>query len=355
LPGKISIGTSDVIANQPAGASGLATLPSLRDGTAALTAYARLAREPLAVFATFEENDLRWRWLRRVSLPVLLAIMSSAIVLAFTYWLLRLMRNSMAEAEKLAAALIDAQAASQSKQQFLANMSHELRTPLNAIIGFSELLTTESFGPLGNPSYRGYAQDILEAGRHLLAIIKDILDAAKMDAGKIEIDDTPTSVVELLDACEHMLAPRIADKKLSLIRHLPADPPQLRMGAVHLKRILINLIGNAVKFTAAQGRIDVTLGITADGGVSLIIADTGIGIPPSRMAKLFTPFSQVEESLSRNHDGIGLGLVNTRLIAQAYGGKVWLESEFGRGTEAHVVLPADRVITSAHLKSPSHA
>jgi signal transduction histidine kinase len=351
LPGKIIIGTTDVIANRPPGSSGLTLLPSLRDGSPTMMAYARLAREPLAVFATFEETDLRWRWLKRIGLPLLLAIMSSIIVLAFTYWLLRLMRNSMAEAEKLAAALVDAQAANQSKQQFLANMSHELRTPLNAIIGFSELLTTESFGPLGNPSYRGYAQDILDAGRHLLAIIRDILDAAKMDAGKIDIDNTPTGIVDLLDACEHMLAPRIADKKLIVARHLPADPVQLRMGAVHLKRVLINLIGNAVKFTPAKGRIDINVGIATNGDLSLVIADTGIGIPPSRMAKLFTPFSQVEESLNRNHDGIGLGLVNTRLIVEAYGGKVWLESEFGHGTQAHVVLPSARVVIARPQKS----
>jgi signal transduction histidine kinase len=344
LPGKVFHGTSDVIATQPAGTSGLSTLPSFVDGTPTLMAYARLAREPLAVFATFDEYDLRWRWLHRVALPFLLAIMSSVVVLAFTHWLLRLMRNSLAEAEKLAAALVDAQAANQSKQHFLANMSHELRTPLNAIIGFSELLTSESFGPLGNPSYRGYAQDILDAGRHLLAIIKDILDAAKMDAGKIELSDTPIRIAELLGDCEHMLAPRFADKKLTLSRHIPENLPALRMGAVHMKRILINLVGNAIKFTPPGGRIDATATIAASGELSLVIADTGIGIPPSRIGKLFRPFSQVEESLNRNHDGIGLGLVNTRLIVEAYGGRVWLESQFGHGTQVHVLLPADRLV-----------
>src|SRR5260221_10451539 len=161
-----------------------------------------------------------------------------------------------------------------------------------------------------------------------------------MDAGKIDLEDTPICLTDLLDECEHMLAPRIADKELVLSRHLPPDLPDLRMGAVHLKRVVINLISNAVKFTPHSGHIDTTVDIDARGALSLVISDTGIGIPPSRMGKLFTPFSQVEESLSRNHDGIGLGLVNTRLVVEAYGGRVWLESEFGSGTKAHVLLPA---------------
>jgi len=343
LSGKIVTGLSDIIAMAPNSVSEMRQLPSLRDGTPTTVAYAKLAREPLAVFAALDATDLRLRWLRHIALPVFLATIFTAVVLAFTHWLIRLMRNSVAEAEKLAAALIDAQAANQSKQQFLANMSHELRTPLNAIIGFSELLTTETFGPLGSPNYRAYAQDIHDAGRHLLAIIKDILDTAKLDAGKIEIGDSIIGFEKQLDECENMLASRIASKRLNLNRQLSAGLPNLRMDAVHLKRVLINLVGNAIKFTLPDGCVTVTSTIKADGSFSLIIADTGIGIPPNRLSQLFRPFSQVEESLNRNHDGIGLGLVNTRLIVEAYGGKVWLESEFGRGTQAHVTLPASRV------------
>jgi signal transduction histidine kinase len=344
LAGKVIAGTSDFITATSSPVSGIRAMPSPQTGALTTIAYARLTREPLAVFAAVDEADLRQRWLHHIALPLLLAFMSSAVVLAFAHWLIRLMRNSVAEAEKLAAALIDAQAANQSKQQFLANMSHELRTPLNAIIGFSDLLTTESFGPLGNPSYRSYAQDIHDAGRHLLAIIKDILDTARMEAGKIEIGNAVVCFPELLDECETMLAPRRTTKRLVLTRQLASDLPLLKIDPVHLKRVLINLVGNAIKFTPADGQIAITANVNAAGAFTLQIADSGIGIPPSRLGKLFRPFSQVEESLNRNHDGIGLGLVNTKLIVEAYGGRVWLESEFGRGTQAHVILPISRVI-----------
>ncbi|HVJ42730.1 MAG TPA: ATP-binding protein [Dongiaceae bacterium] len=310
------------------------------EGATITVASAGLAGEPLTIFVAMSESEIWQRWLQLIMLPTLFAVMASAAVFAFTHWLIRLMQNSAREAERLAAALTDAQAANQSKQQFLANMSHELRTPLNAIIGFSELMAAEKLGPLGNANYRAYADDILNAGRHLLTIISDILDTAKMNAGKIETGDTLIPLSDVLAECEHLLQPRITAKQLVLNYHLPANLPDLRMDRGHLKRVLINLIGNAAKFNARAGRIDIAADINRDGALALTISDTGIGIPPSRLDKLFRPFSQVEDSLNRNHDGIGLGLANTRLIIEAYGGHVWLESEVDRGTVAHVVFPA---------------
>ncbi|HVI87244.1 MAG TPA: ATP-binding protein [Dongiaceae bacterium] len=315
---------------------------ALGDGSAALVVSAKLTPEPFFVFAAIDKAVLWQRWLHLIVLPALFVVMSSAAIVAFAHWLLKLLRNSVAESAKLAAALIDAQAASRSKHDFLANMSHELRTPLNAIIGFSELMTTESFGPLTNPAYKGYAEDIGNAGRHLLSIIGEILDTAKMDAGKIEIGTTAIQFNDILQDCDRMLATRIAAKGLTVCREVSSDLPALCMDPNHLKRILLNLIGNAVKFTAQDGRVDIRAAINGEGAFALTIADTGIGIPPRRLNKLFKPFSQVEEGQVRNHDGIGLGLVNTRLIVEAYGGRVWLESEYGRGTQAYVILPADR-------------
>jgi signal transduction histidine kinase len=313
---------------------------SLGTDTLALIASAKLSPDPFYVFAATDKSVLWQRWLRLVVLPTLFVVMSSAAIIAFAHWLLKLLRSNAAESEKLAAALEDARSANRSKQDFLANMSHELRTPLNAIIGFSELMTTESFGPLGNDMYKGYSQDIGDAGRHLLSIIGEILDTAKMNAGKIEIGTTAVQFNDILRDCDHMLQARIAAKELDVHREVQANLPALQIDPNHLKRILLNLLGNAVKFTAQGGRIDIHAAINRDGALALVIRDTGIGIPARRLGKLFRPFSQVEESLVRNHDGIGLGLVNTRLIVEAYGGRVWLESQYGHGTEAHVILPA---------------
>jgi len=313
---------------------------ALGNRASALVVSAKLAPEPFFVFAAIDKAVLWQRWLHLVVLPALFVVMSSAAIVAFAHWLLKLLRNSAAESAKLAAALLEAQAANRSKQDFLANMSHELRTPLNAIIGFSDLMATESFGPIGNDTYHGYTEDIGNAGRHLLSIIGEILDTAKMDAGKIEIGTTVIQFNDILRDCDHMLATRVSTKELTINREVQPDLPALCMDPTHLKRIILNLVGNAVKFTARGGRVDIHAAINDDGAFALTIADTGIGIPARRLGKLFKPFSRVGESQVRNHDGIGLGLVNTRLIVEAYGGRVWLESEYGHGTKAFVILPA---------------
>lgn len=313
---------------------------SSTNGPAITVASAKLASEPLTVFVAMSETEIWQRWLLLVMLPGLFAVITSAAVLAFAHWLIRLMQNSARESERLAAALAEAQAANQSKQQFLANMSHELRTPLNAIIGFSELMSAEKMGPLGNANYRHYMRDILDAGRHLLSIISEILDTAKMNTGKIEIGHSLISLAQALAECEAVLQPRIAAQQVILTHDLPAALPGLRMDRGHLKRILLNLLGNAVKFNTRPGRIGITAKMNGDGALQLIISDTGIGIPAGRLDNLFRPFSQVEDSLTRNYDGVGIGLANTRMIIEAYGGSVWLESEVDRGTVAHVIFPA---------------
>ena len=201
----------------------------------------------------------------------------------------------------------EAEAANASKTAFLANMSHELRTPLNAILGFSEIISQECFGPVGNARYKDYAGDIHSSGAHLLSLINDLLDIAKIEAGRMEISPNP------LDA--------------------------RRTFEIALKQMLINLVSNAVKFTPEGGRIDVLASPAKGGGFQIMVRDNGPGIARDKLANIFTPFSQVDNRYDRQAGGTGLGLALVRGLAELHGGRAWLESEQGGGCSAFIVLP----------------
>jgi signal transduction histidine kinase len=331
------------IAQQPSENAGILTLPAPDADGDALVAFARVSSEPLAVFATFDEADIRRVWLRRIALPLELAAISTLIVMIFTFWMTRLLRNREQESRKLVAALLKAEAANAAKKHFLASMSHELRTPLNAIIGFSEVMSTEALGPVGNPIYRGYATDIHGAGRHLLGIIKDILDIAKIDAGTIALGDEVVDPRKAVEECLKMLSEKQVEKQHTIDCTIPEATPGIRIDPVHLNQVLINIIGNAVKFTPVGGRIAVSAQPGIEGDLDIAIADSGIGIPKAQIGALFQPFSRVESSLYRNHEGIGLGLAHTRMVVEAYGGRVTLASEEGEGTTVTIRIPKMRL------------
>jgi PAS domain S-box-containing protein len=234
--------------------------------------------------------------------------------------------------------------ASRAKSEFLANMSHELRTPLNAIIGFSEIIADEMFGPAGRPEYVEYARDINESGRLLLALINDILDMAKIEAGKMELRDSVVDVGRVLQSCHRLIKPRSEAEGLALSMRLPADLPFVRAEERALKQIVVNLLSNAVKFTPEGGSVTLAAAVEPDGRLSIAVSDTGIGIAPEDLPKAMAPFGQIESSLSGKTQGTGLGLPLVQALVELHGGTFRLDSEPGRGTTARVVLPADRVI-----------
>lgn len=336
-------GSTDVIARRPAGEAGLMRLPSLDGDGMAMVGYARLMNDPLAVFIAIKENDLRRVWLGEIVAPLLFTLLATLVIIAMAHRLIQQMRRNATEHKKLVAALHEAEAANIAKSNFLANMSHELRTPLNAIIGFAEVLEQQIFGPLGAAKYREYAGDIRKSGRHLLGIIGDILDTAKLNSGKIELGNEKLDLRDVLAGCLNMLSEESRRKQVSINLVLPATLPFIIMDGIHLTRIFVNLLGNALKFTPPGGTITVGATIKSDQSLEISVRDTGIGIPANRIRDLFKPFSQVEQSSARNHNGIGLGLVNTELIITAYGGRVWLESEVDVGTNAVFVIPANRL------------
>ena len=233
----------------------------------------------------------------------------------------------------------EAETANASKTAFLANMSHELRTPLNAILGFSEIIAEECFGPVGSRRYKDYAGDIHSSGSHLLSLINDLLDVAKIEAGKMEIAPHPLDAHRTFDIALKLIGAKARERQQTLAIEIDPGCPPLYADERALKQILINLCSNAVKFTPEGGRIVVRAEAARSGGFQISVQDNGPGIPREKLDKIFTPFSQVDNRYDRQAGGTGLGLALVRGLAELHGGRAWLESEPGKGCCAYVVLP----------------
>ncbi len=228
-----------------------------------------------------------------------------------------------------------------AKSQFLANMSHELRTPLNAIIGFSEMMQRQLLGPIGTAKYLDYIGGIRESGEHLLDLISDILDMSKIEAGKYELDLEDFNLLKVLRLGAHMIEGRALDAQVRIISTIPDDV------AVHITadrravmQMVLNLLSNAVKFTEPGGEVCIEY-IKRDDAVIFRIADTGIGIPASKLKYVCRPFEQAANHFTRNHEGSGLGLAITKDLAELHGGEIRIESTVGVGTAVTITLPWD--------------
>ena len=232
----------------------------------------------------------------------------------------------------------EAETANASKTAFLANMSHELRTPLNAILGFSEIIAQECFGAVG-ARYKDYAGDIHSSGAHLLSLINDLLDIAKIEAGRMEISPNPLDAQYAFDIALKLAGSKASEKGQTLTIEVGATCPPLYADERALKQILINLVSNAVKFTPSGGRIEVLATPARDGGFQIMVRDNGPGIPRDKLDTIFTPFSQVDNRYDRQAGGTGLGLALVRGLAELHGGRAWIESDEGSGCSAFVVLP----------------
>lgn len=251
--------------------------------------------------------------------------------------------------------MMEARAANRAKTQFLANMSHELRTPLNAIIGFSEMFKLETFGPLASPQYKDYAYDIHDSAGHLLAIINDILDVSKIEAGERDLNEAELNVEAVIESCLRLVKERAERADHTIAVELSEVLPGLYAEERALKQILLNLLSNAIKFTPDRGRISVAAGIADDGGLELCVIDTGIGIAAEDTDQAMSHFGQVDAKLERNYEGTGLGLPLARSLIELHGGTIRLESEVGVGTTVTVRFPAERVFPRAAPNSHAPA
>jgi signal transduction histidine kinase len=240
--------------------------------------------------------------------------------------------------ESLRRAKREAEAANASKTRFLANMSHELRTPLNAIIGFSEIISGQFFGEVGNDRYLDYSGDILRSGRHLLAVINDVLDLSKSEAGKMMLAARETDMREVLTDCVAMVREQCAEAGLKLtVTGMEHELP-MTGDAAKLRQIFLNLLSNAIKFTEKGGDIALAARSTADS-IAVTVADTGIGMDPEDVEIAFQPFGQVDNRLERRYEGTGLGLPLTKALVDLHKGSIVIDSARGKGTRITVSFP----------------
>jgi signal transduction histidine kinase len=237
----------------------------------------------------------------------------------------------------------EAERANRAKTSFLAHMSHELRTPLNAIIGFSDIMRAEIHGPLGNDRYREYAGDIEDSALHLLALVNDLIDVTRIESGELDLADDTVAPAEMVDQVCRFLQGTAARRNVRLDAHVPPDLPGLRCDAMRVRQVLINVIGNAVKFSHDGGRVDVALE-HRHGDLTVTVRDRGRGIPADKLGQVFRRFQQFSTDPHLRAQGTGLGLYISHQLMLAHGGDIALDSTLGAGTTVTLTFPADRTV-----------
>jgi two-component system cell cycle sensor histidine kinase PleC len=320
--------------------------------TAAVTAMAVAAAVPLHFLIRIGEG-LPVQPISAFNLAIEVALVSAPIIFYARDVItqLKISRTRMNEmSRRLEISVVQAENANRAKSAFLANMSHELRTPLNAIMGFSEVMKDEHLGPVNNPRYLAYAGDIHASGRYLLGIINDILDLSKIEAGKMSVE-----AAEEFPLCEALEASlsicgNLAEKfGVRLISRLPPDHVRLLAVERMVRQIMINLVGNAIKFTPAGGTVEVSGAHLVDGGYAITVQDSGIGMTEEEIVKALTPFGQVENKMTAIHNGTGLGLPLAKAMLELHGGRLEIHSVPGRGTSIVLKFPAVRVMPALRV------
>ncbi len=237
-----------------------------------------------------------------------------------------------------------AEEANLAKSRFLASMSHELRTPLNAILGFSEVMANQVLGPLDNPTYREYANDIHDSGQHLLNLINEILDLSRIEAGRYQLNEAPVLLSDVAEDCCHLVAMKAQSKQTRIVRNYEPNLPRLFADERAVRQIVLNLLSNAVKFTPQGGEVAIIVGWTAGGGQYVAVRDNGPGIPPEEIPIVLSAFGQGSIAIKSAEQGTGLGLPIVQALVHMHGGQFDLHSKLREGTEAVATFPASRVL-----------
>jgi PAS domain S-box-containing protein len=238
----------------------------------------------------------------------------------------------------------EAEVASRAKSQFLSHMSHELRTSLNAIIGFSDLIHREINGPVGHASYLDYAANIHTSGEHLLTVVNDILDLSKIEAGRLVLSEDEIELSSLGASVIRMLSEQAKAAGLTMAAEIDPHLPHLMGDERLLRQVILNLLGNAIKFKLVGGRVSLDAALDADSALTISVSDTGIGIAAEDLARIMEPFGQVDSAFNGRHQGTGLGLPIAKKLTEAMGGKLTIESRLKVGTRVTLRFPAERLV-----------
>ena len=256
-------------------------------------------------------------------------------------------------AARLFQAKLAAEASDRAKSVFLASMSHELRTPLNAIIGFSTIMKDGTFGRLENDRYQDYAQDIVESAENLLEVINDILDLSKVEAGKLDLNESDFDVVALIEKVVEYLEPTWARKQQCVSVEATSELPLLQADLRLVRQSISNLVSNAIKFTPEHGQISLCCLVEGHGGIQIIIRDSGPGIDPDSIHRVSEPFYQVNRKLDVAQEGTGLGLALCRRFVELHGGGLSLDNMEEGGTKVSLLFPPERAVPrSAQRQRP---
>ncbi len=295
----------------------------------------RSAREAWSIEFRARHRDGEIRWLRGNGRP---AAEADGVVAWDCIFL------DVSEQKRMLLALQSAREAAEranrAKSQFLANVSHELRTPLNAIIGFSDIMYAEVFGALGQERYRDYVGDIRASGRHLLDLINDLLDVARLESGRLELDESQVEPEALVEEALKLVQARADSSMLQLASRIARPAPVLLADRRKLLQVLVNLLANAIKFTPQGGSVEIAAGSPEDGaGYRFTVRDNGVGISPGDLETVFEPFTQADSGHARRHEGAGLGLAISRALVELHGGEIRIRSTPGTGTTVSVDLP----------------
>lgn len=290
------------------------------------------------------DNAERERLASRIRLLVYFMIgVILCSVITLLLWLLE-NRRALQAARLCDLALQDARQANAAKSKFLANTSHELRTPLNAILGFSHVMRDEMLGPMGNPRYNDYVNNIHESGLHLLKLINDLLDLAEIEAGKRGLQNEGLDVRTIVESSIALSSSHFGRSEKGIDNLCPADLPTLRADPQALRQILVNLLVNAAKFSRPGGIVTVNAALRPGGGLHLWIKDTGFGMTKDQLERALLPFKHSDHDMNRTLGGTGLGLPISKSLMELHGGSLHLASEPGQGTTVTLYFPDERVI-----------
>jgi signal transduction histidine kinase len=252
---------------------------------------------------------------------------------------------------RLLQARSQAEAANHSKSEFLANMSHELRTPLNAIIGFTEIISQELFGPIGNDKYLEYIKDVHSSSLHLLSIINDVLDMSKIEAGKLELAKQAVILQGVIGDVIRIVRERASSRDIELVFDATEQPVVVWGDERAMKQIFLNLLSNAIKFSKENEKVQIRVFTEPGGNAAVEVEDRGIGMDEQEQERALQPFGQAKPATTRNYGGTGLGLPITKGLVEAHDGSLTISSRVGEGTTVRVVLPVNSLL-SAESPSP---